>query len=54
MTVLANVTEGITLITDTLMPSMIARVGEPPLSYLVAIMLVGAVFFMVKKALTRR
>jgi hypothetical protein len=54
MAVDANLTDGITLVTSTLMPQMLQVVMQPPIVYVVGLMFVGAVFFMIKKAVTRR
>lgn len=42
MTVLANVTEAITLVTGTVLPSMVTVIQEPPFIYGVGIAIVIA------------
>jgi hypothetical protein len=54
MAVDTNLSEGITLVTGTLMPDLLQVCMQPPIVYVVGLMLVGAVFFMIRKAVTRR
>lgn len=54
MTVLANVTEGVTLLTGTLIPGTIATFSEPPLVYFVAAGAVMIAWRMIRKSVMPR